>query len=55
MQCNTQAVNITTNLKVRIYFNLPELSTTKIVTCNCHVDDSAKGRYAIILCRDILT
>ena len=48
-------VNITTNLKVGIYFTLPELIATKIVTWNCHVGDSAKGRYDIILGRYILT
>ena len=36
-------------------FNLPELSMTKSVTWNCHVDDSTKGRYDMILGRYILT
>ena len=44
MQWNTQAGNITTNLKVEIYFTLPALSATNVVTWNFHVDDSAKGR-----------
>ena len=48
-----QAGNITTNLKVKIYFNLPENSAPKIVMWDCHVDDSAKGRYDMILGRDI--
>ena len=43
MQWNTQAGNITTNLKVKIDFTLPALSATNVVTWNCHVDDSAKG------------
>ena len=34
---------------------LPELSATKLLTFNFHVDDSAKGRYDLILGRDILT
>ena len=40
-----------TNLGVKIDFTLPELSATKIMTWNCHVDDSAKDRYEIILSR----
>ena len=32
MQWNTQARNITTNIKVKIYFILPALSTTNAVT-----------------------
>ena len=48
MQCNTQSSIITTNIKVKIYFNLPEIRATKNVTWNCHVDETAKGRYDII-------
>ena len=33
---------------------LPEFRTTKIMTWECHVDDSAKGRYNMILDRYIL-
>ena len=55
MQWHTQAVNITTNLKVKVDFTLPALSATNIVTWRCHMDDSAKGRYYIILGQDILT
>ena len=55
MKWYTQAGNINTNLKVKIYFTLPELSATKIVTWNCQVYDSTKRRYYMILCRDILT
>ena len=54
MQWTTQAVNITTNLKVKIDFTLPVLSTTNVVTWNFHVDDSTKGRYNIILGRYLL-
>ena len=54
MQCHTQTNNITTNLKVQIDFTLPELSEKIIVTCDFHVDDSAKGRYDMILGRYIL-
>ena len=46
---------ITTNLKVEIDFTLPGLIATKIVTYNFHVYDFAKGRYDIILGKDILT
>ena len=55
MQWHTQAVNITTSLKVKVDFTLPALSATDIVTWRCHMDDSAKGRYHIILGQDILT
>ena len=55
MQWNTQAGNITTNLKVKIDFILPTNSAMNVVTWNCHMDDSAKGRYDMILGQDILT
>ena len=55
MQWNTQAENITTNLKVKIYLTLPALSATNVVTWNCHVDDSAKDRYNMILGQYLLT
>ena len=42
-------------MKVRTYFTLPELSATKTVMWKCHVDEYAKGRYYMILCRDLLT
>ena len=51
IQWHTQAGNITTNIMVKIYFTLPEISATEIVTWSCHVDDSAKSRYDMILCR----
>ena len=44
-QWHTQAINITTNIKVKIYFTLPEISATIIVTWNYRVCDSTKGRY----------
>ena len=47
------AGNITTNLNIKIYFTLIELSATKTMTWNCHVDEYAKGRYDIILERYI--
>ena len=50
---HTQAGNITTNLKVKYIFTLPELSATKIVTLNFHVYDSAEGRHDMILGRYI--
>ena len=55
MQWNPQARNITNNLKVKVNFTLPALSATNVVAWNCHVDDSAKGRYDMILGRNILT
>ena len=51
MQWNTQAGNITTNLKVKVYFTFTALRVKNIVTWKCHVDDSAKGIYDMILCR----
>ena len=55
IQWHTHAGNITTNLKVKIYFTLPEFSMKKVVMWKCHVHDSAKGKYNMILGRDILT
>ena len=51
---HTQAGNITNNIKVRLYFTLLTLSKTFVVTCKCHVDDSTKGRYDMILGRDMV-
>ena len=51
---HTQAGNINTNLKIKVDFPLPALSATNVVTWKCNVDDSAKGRYNIILGQDIL-
>ena len=48
MQWHTQAVNITTNLKVKVDFILPALSATNVVMWRCHVDDSDKSSYNII-------
>ena len=55
MQCKTQVVDITTNIKVKVDSALPALSATNVVTWKCHVDDSARSRYNMILGRDILT
>ena len=49
MQWNTQARNITTNIMVKIDFTLPTLSATNVRMWNCHVDESSKVRYDIIL------
>ena len=51
MQWHTQVGSITTNLKVKIDFTLPEIIRTEIVTWNFHVDDSTRARYDIILGR----
>ena len=53
-QWHTQAGSITTNIKVKIDFALPKISTTKIVSWNRHMDVSAKDRYDMILVRYIL-
>ena len=55
MKWHTEASNITTNPKVEVYFTLPELRATNAVTWICHVDVSTKGRYDMILVRNILT
>ena len=47
--------NIMANLKVEVDFTLPVLSASDVVTWKFHVDDSAKGRYDMILGRDIST
>ena len=51
MQWNIQAVNITTNLQIKVYFTLPALSASNVVTWNCHMYDSAKSRYQCWSCR----
>ena len=55
MQWNTQAGNITTDFKVKIYFTLPTLIVTNVATWTYHVNESAEGRYYMILGRYILT
>ena len=55
MQWHTQAVNITTNLEFKVDFTLTSLSATNVVTWKCHVYEYTKGRYDMILGRDILT
>ena len=55
MQWHMQAGNITTNIKVKVYFTVPALRTTNVVTWKCHVNDSDKDRYNMILGRKLLT
>ena len=55
MQWQTQAGNITTNIKVKVDFTVPALSATNVRTCKCHVYESAKGIYDMILGQDLLT
>ena len=55
MQWQTQAGNITTNIKVEVDFTLPALSLVNLVMWGCHVDHSAKGRYDMVLGQYILT
>ena len=49
IQWHTQARNITTNIKVKVDSTVPAISATNVMTWNCHVDGSAKGRYDMIL------
>ena len=55
MQWHMQAGNITTNHKVNEYFTLTSLSARNAMTWKYHVDDYAKGRYDMILVKDLLT
>ena len=55
MQCKTQAGNINTVVKVEVYFTLTETSVANVMTWKCHVDDCPKGRYNMILGRELLT
>ena len=55
VQWHMQAGNITPNLKVKVYFTLLVLSATNVVTWKYNVDESAKGRYDIILGQYLLT
>ena len=55
MQWQMQDGNITTNIKVTLDFALPALIATDDVTWKCHMDDSSKGRYDMILGRNLLT
>ena len=54
MQWHMQAGNITTNLKVKVYFTLPTLRPTNVLMWTFHVDDFPKGIYDMILGRNIL-
>ena len=49
MQWYTQAGNITTNINVKVDSTLPALSMTYVMMCKCHVEESTKGRYDMIL------
>ena len=49
MQWNTQAGNITTNIKFGVDFTFPALRSINGVRWKCNVDDSTKGRYDMIL------
>ena len=55
MQQHTQSSGITTNIKVKIDFTLPELSVKQIVMCNFHVYESTQGRYDMMLGKYPLT
>ena len=55
MQWHMQAGNIITNIKAEVDFTLSELITTNVMAWEFHVDDSTKGRYNMILGRDLIT
>ena len=46
-QWHTQSGNVTTSLKVKIFFTLPEFSATKIVIWNCHMDYLTKDLFQL--------
>ena len=54
MHWHTHTGNIATNIKVEVDFTLPKLIAANVVTWKCHVDDSSKGRYDMILGRYLL-
>ena len=54
MKWHTQAVNITTDHKVKVDFNLPTLIATNVGIWKFHMVDSTKGIYNIILGQGIL-
>ena len=43
MQWHMQVVSLTKNMIDKIDFILPEFSMTKIMTWDCHVDESTEG------------
>ena len=49
VQCHTKVGKLTTSLKVKIDFTLPELSVTEIAALIFHLDDSTKIKYHMIL------
>ena len=55
IQRQTQAGNITTNLKVDLNITLPVFSATEIMTWECYVDESAKGIHNTIFGRYLWT
>ena len=55
MQWHMQSGNITTIIRVKVDFTLSELISTNAVTWKCHVDDSAKGRYDMIIGKYLFT
>ena len=55
IQLQIQTGNITTNQKVKVNFTLHAFSATKTMMWNCHMYDSAKMKYNIILGKDLLT
>ena len=54
VQWHIQSGIIPTNIKVKIDFTSSELSAENIMTWNCHVGESAKVKYDIILGRYLL-
>ena len=49
-----QAVNITTNQKLKINVGLPN-SSRKVLMWGCHVENTTESRCDIIIGRDLLS
>jgi hypothetical protein len=45
----------TTNYESLLDFKFPELSTSKVVTWQAHVDESKEAAYDMIICMDLMT
>ena len=54
MQWKIQVGNPNTDIEVKIDSTLPEFSMTIIAKWECHMDESAIGRYNVILGRDLI-
>ena len=54
MQWRISARNTATDFNFKVDSTLTPLSATKVVKWDCHVDESSKGRYDMILGRYLI-